>query len=283
MRAIVTGANGTVGRALSARLARAGATVIPWDRGRVPTDRYDAMERFVREARADVIFHLAVASQSTGRDNEGWHVTYEWSSELAWIARVLSIRFVFTSTAMVFSSRTPGPFTSASRPDEAEGYGCQKRLAEERVLDQNPGAAVVRLGWQIGPPTERDENQMTAQLGRRMRDAGEIRASTLFFPACSFLEDTAEALVQVAREGRGGVRMVDQNEGFSLYAIAGALSRLHDAGWNVVAADDFAQDQRMHDDDLTLPPLSSRLPTLGAITATVRSPRGTGREPRSDA
>lgn len=83
MRAVVTGPNGTVGRALVARPERDGATVLPWDRTRVPTDRYDVMESFVRDGRADVVFHLAVASRPTGRDNESWHVNYDWTSEHA--------------------------------------------------------------------------------------------------------------------------------------------------------------------------------------------------------
>jgi len=73
--------------------------VIAWDRARVPIDRYAPMEAFVAEARPDVVFHLAIASQPTGRDGESWLVNYEWSSELAWITRMQGVRFVFASTA----------------------------------------------------------------------------------------------------------------------------------------------------------------------------------------
>jgi dTDP-4-dehydrorhamnose reductase len=64
------------------------------------------MEAFVRGHAPDVLYHLAIASQSTGRGpNESWQVNYEWSSELAWITRSLGVRRVFASTATVFSDR----------------------------------------------------------------------------------------------------------------------------------------------------------------------------------
>lgn len=44
--------------------------------------QYYPMEAFVRAESPDVLFHLAIASQPTGRASEGWRVSYEWSSEL---------------------------------------------------------------------------------------------------------------------------------------------------------------------------------------------------------
>src|SRR4051812_34435015 len=100
MHALVTGARGTVGRALVSAIEAEGGRVTRWDRALTPVDRYDAMERFVRETSPDAIFHLAIASQPTPKDGESWAVNYEWTSELAWIARTLGVAFVFTSTAM---------------------------------------------------------------------------------------------------------------------------------------------------------------------------------------
>src|SRR5690606_6325750 len=196
MRALVTGSNGTVGSVLCHKLARAGWGLVRWDRSEVPIDHYESMEVFVRRERPDVLFHLAAASQpyETGeaRAAESWRVNYEWTSELAWITRKLGIGFVFTSTVMVFTDAKPGPYTIASRPDAAHDYGMEKRRAEERVFDQNPQAKVARLGWQIG--TDLQGNQMAAWLAQR----GQVRASARWIPACSFLEDTVEALLWIA-------------------------------------------------------------------------------------
>lgn len=255
-RVIVTGSRGTVGRALVARLERDGAVVVPWDRASVPIDDYHAMERFVRESCVDTIFHLAVASAPTGREGEGWAVSYAWTSELAWIARVLGVRFVFTSTAMVFSDAARGPFTLASEPDAPAGYGYEKRRAETRALEQYPASVVVRLGWQIGDGYE--GNQMLAHFEREQREKGEVCASDRFLPACSFLDVTADALVRAAARP-GGIVMLDQNEGWTFFQIARALAARHGDRWRIARTEDFAQDQRLRDPSLGLPPLSTRV------------------------
>ena len=251
MRAVVTGARGTVGKALVGHLRARGDLVVPWDRSAVPIDRYEPMERFVRESDADVVFHLALPSAPP---HDGWRVTYEWTSELAWICRTLGARFVFASTAMVFSHRAQGPFTPASVPDAPEGYGREKREAEARAFAQNPDAVVVRLGWQIGDGT--GSNEMRAALLRDVREHGRIEASIRWLPACSFLEDTAVALRRAAL-AVPGLYLVDSNTRWTFFHIARAL-----VGDAAVPTEGFAQDQRMIDPRLQVPPLSARLPEL---------------------
>ncbi|MFY0574483.1 NAD-dependent epimerase/dehydratase family protein [Cystobacter fuscus] len=57
MKALVTGAHGTVGSRLCDFLQRQGVEVVRWDRARVPVDDYWAMEHFVRSVAPDVLFH----------------------------------------------------------------------------------------------------------------------------------------------------------------------------------------------------------------------------------
>ncbi len=259
MKALITGASGTVGNALAARLKRQGHTVVAWDRSAVPIDDYHAMEAFVRGHAPDVIYHLAIASRPTGRAGESWLVNHEWSSELAWIARVLAIRLVFTSTAMVFSERARGPFSRASVPDAAEGYGFEKRMAEERVRYQSPDAVIARLSWQIGEAP--GSNNMIDFLDRRCRELGHVPASARWYPAAAFLEDTADALIALAGMP-ADLYMLDANRSFTFYEIASALSRRHGGAWPVVRTEDFVQDQRMQDPRVVLPSLDERLPEL---------------------
>jgi dTDP-4-dehydrorhamnose reductase len=263
MRVLVTGASGTVGRALAARLVASGTEVVPWDRSHLPIDRYQPMEDFVRAARVDVVYGLAIASQPTGRENEAWLVNYEWPSELAWICRVLGVRYVHTSSAMVFSDRAVGPFTRASVADAEHGYGREKRLAEARVLAQNPAAVVVRLGWQIG---FEGGNTMVAALTEQMRERGKICASTRWLPACSFLDDTAAALERLATVAERGLYMIDSNIRWSHFEIARALAADAALDWRVVPDDDgFVQDQRLIDPRLEVPSLRARLVSLSAV------------------
>lgn len=260
MRALVTGSNGTVGSVLCHKLARAGWGLVRWDRSEVSIDHYESMEAFVRRERPDVLFHLAAASQphqveAGAKAEESWRVNYEWTSELAWITRQLGIGFVFTSTVMVFTDARPGPYTIASRPDAAHDYGMEKRRAEERVFEQNPQAKVARLGWQIG--SDLQGNQMAAWLAQR----SHVRASARWIPACSFLEDTAEALLWIAA-ARPGLYHVDGNEGWSFYDLACALRQRHDTQWSIEPTWAWAYDQRLLDARVPMPRLAERLPQL---------------------
>jgi dTDP-4-dehydrorhamnose reductase len=263
MKVLITGLRGTVGRALREHQRGCGDTVVGWDRAQVPIDQYQAMEDFVRREAPDALLHLAIASQPSGRHDESWLVNYEWSSELAWIARVLEIRFLFASTAMVFSDHAPGPFTLTSIPDASSGYGHEKRRAEQRVMAQNPQARVVRLGWQIGDDPHHASNNMLDHLERTARRQGRVRASRRWLPATSFLSDTAAALRRLLEPALSpGVYMIDANARWSFFQIARALSRRHGNRWLIEPTDDFVYDQRMIDPRPGIPPLESRLPEL---------------------
>ncbi len=259
MKAIVTGASGTLGKVLVNTLAQQGYEAIPWDRSRVPIDDYTSMMAFVSGHRPDVLFHLAIASQSTGRDNEQWLVNYEWPSELAWICKELGIRLVYTSTAMVFSDHNKGPHTLDSVPDAAEGYGYVKRMSEERVFYQNPDAIIARLGWQIGKAP--GSNNMIDFFDKNMKEQGQVSCSTRWLPACSFLEDTALALLSLVNKEKG-LYMIDANDHWNFFEIASALNALHGDIWNIVPNEDFIYDQRMIDDRVNIPLISTHLPHL---------------------
>lgn len=256
MKSIVTGANGTVGSAMVSFLESQGEEVVKWDRSQVPMDDYWAMHEFVKSVRPNAIYHLAIASQPTGRENEGWIVNYHWPTELAWIARQLHIRFVFTSTVMVWTNQARGPYTPESRPDETEGYGADKLNTENKVRSQNPDSIIARLGWQIGdgPGT----NNMIDFLEKQQKENGEIRASTLWKPATSFTWQTAAALHDLASQS-GGTYLVNSNRSLNFYQIVCALNKMHGNRWKVVPTEDFVYDQRMLDDRVMIDPLAEVL------------------------
>lgn len=259
MKIVVTGSHGTIGSQLVKQLTAAGHTVLGWDRTQVPITDYWAMESWLKTQAPDALYHLASPSQPTGLENEGWLVNYQWTSELAWLCRELKIDFIYTSTVMVFSNQVPGPFTPDTRPDAYEGYGMEKRLAEERVFYQNPQAKVIRLGWQIGH--QAGSNNMVDFIETRMKSDGLVPCSTHWLPACSYLDDTAEILVSLLALAPG-LYQFDSNEKWSFYQIAFALNVVHGKRWKITATDNFVYDQRMTDPKLPLKSLKNHLKTL---------------------
>ncbi|MDX2197664.1 MAG: sugar nucleotide-binding protein [Phycisphaerae bacterium] len=278
--ALVSGANGTVGRALQRELAARGVTALPYTWS-ANVDHPEAISRVLDAARADAVFHLAVASSPRGLDNEGWRINVEWPARLAEACAARQLPLIFTSTAMVFSDAARGPFTIDSPPDAAHGYGCEKRVAEERVLGAHPTAMVVRLGWQIADLPEAADpsggavaarthgnelfagNQMMAFLEQKMRSDGVVRASRRWLPACSFLADTTRGLADLAERALADQRPPDQSraaapilagrfhfdsnaeQGASFFEIVQELNRRLGERWRIEADDSFVFDQRL--------------------------------------
>jgi dTDP-4-dehydrorhamnose reductase len=261
-RWLITGAGGTLGRAVVRAVQAAGGTAVPWPRHSLDPLRPAGHARWIDDHRIDAIVHLALASQPTGAPDEGQRINLDWPLALATIAAERKLPMVFTSTAMVYDASADGPYTLASPPTPRNDYGAQKLQAEHGVLLRHAsGARVARLGWQIDP-TRDDGNQMVAHAFASMRSRGRVDASRVWRPACSFVDDTAAALVRLVDQPPG-VYLFDSNaDGVTFDRLLTALSSTYGFGWNVVGNEDYRHDQRMVDPRGDLPSLGDRLPCL---------------------
>ncbi len=244
MKALVTGVNGTVAPVVAERLAAAGHEVVAWDRSRVSPDDPTAVRAFVAEVAPTWVVHAATGSPV-------------WAETLAEACERGGLGFLFTSSVSVFSGRGPAPLRPDAEPDATDEYGRYKIECERRVAAANPGALIARLGWQIGEAP--GKNTMLTYLADTHARDGEVRASTRWFPACSFLRDTADALLDLMERGAAGVYHVDGNPGLSFFEIAARLDRIHGGRWTIVAIDDFALDNRMADERVTIAPITRTL------------------------
>ena len=256
-KTLLTGASGGLGIALTRYLQSRNIQTVPWDRRLIPIDDIHRIRSFLRETAPDILFHLATASQPTGRENEGWAVNVEWTSALARLTAEMGIRFVFTSSIMVFTDDAKGPFTLDSQPDARAGYGFEKFTAEQRILEY-PHTVVARIGWQIG---DAPGTSNMIDFFHRQSQNGPIGASTRWYPACSFTVDTAAALHRLSL-GAPGRYLLDSNEKWTFYEIASALNTLHGSLWQITHNEDFVYDQRMIDPRAEMPSLKVRLPQL---------------------
>lgn len=261
IRALITGASGAVGIALSARLRDGGHAAVAWDRRAVTPGDHDAACALLDRERPSTIFHLAVAASPMGLDDEYALVNARWPAMLGALARERGIRFVFSSTVSVFTDEAAGPHALDDAPDANGGYGGEKAQAERELAEANPDAVIARLGWQIGSAP--GSNNMVDFMERTMREKGVIEASTEWRPACSYVDHTADALIGLAQDhGSSGLYQLDSNRGWSFFQIASALNDRHGGPWRIEPADAPAMDHRMIDHRVEMPPLRAHLPTL---------------------
>jgi dTDP-4-dehydrorhamnose reductase len=258
-KVILTGAHGTIGKVLLQKLMQHGYNVETWDRSKVPIDNYAAMEEYISKVKPDCLFHLAaITSFDPEQRTDSWKVNYEWTSELAWICSQHSVKFIFTSTGMVFSEKQQGPYDINTIPEEDYGYGYEKRMAETQIFRQNPDAVILRLGWQIA---EEGRNSILTWLTHTASKVEVMSTSASWMPSCSFVDDSADIII-ASVDYPAGIYMVNSNSRWTFYESAFALKDLYKKDWKIMPVKSNLRDRRMIDDRVKIPDLRLRLPFL---------------------
>jgi dTDP-4-dehydrorhamnose reductase len=250
MRLLLTGTNGTLAPSVASVASRLGWEVIAWNRQLVdPADEATA-RTWLDQLDLNAICHLATGSE-------------QWAFFLATFARQNGLPFLFTSSAMVFHHEPDGPHYIDSPRNAQDEYGRYKIRCEDMCLAANSAAVILRIGWQINP--DRAGNNMIAALDQWQTKEGEISASRRWRPACSFMEDTGLAIVELLKSNKGGVFHFDSNanEGATFVQIVHALKVAYGKeSWKIREQEEYVHDQRLIGTDLLAPPLSLKLPSL---------------------
>lgn len=243
MKVVVLGAGGAVGEQLCGYLANeAHVEVYRWDRESIPLDDFQAVTHHLQNLQPDYVYNLAIASD--GSDTCTLTVNTKLPVLLAKISKLLGFKLIQTSSVMVFSDRQPGPLLLSTRPSAGQGYGFEKRSMEEQIVSEAANAVVVRLGWQIG--SQSGSNNMVDFLEKQSQ-SGSIRASTQWFPSCSYLTETAE-LLWAMRNFPPDLYQFNTNEGDCFYTIAARLKKaLGKTHWNIAKDDEIKGNQLMVD------------------------------------
>ena len=243
-KVLLTGMNGTVAPAIAEELRRRECEVVAWDRGAVSPDDREAVAQFIREVKSSALVHCAMGSP-------------RWAEDMAQVCAEQGITFLYVSSASVYGTHQQGPFTIEDTPEPSDDYGRYKLECEQRVRAANDRAIVVRIGWQIA--LRRGGNNMVEHLAQKQEEHGHITASTEWFPACSFLEDTARALAGVLNGSAAGLYLLDGNPGWSFWRIAVALNRAMAANWEIRPTGDCHWNNRLIDNRLASLGISEKL------------------------
>lgn len=241
MRLLITGLSGTLAPVLASTARAQGHAVLGWDHrafGFADARAFDGL-------RPDAVLHLAMAGASD-------------SAAFAALAAARGLPFLLTSTAMVFHHQPDGPHRVGDVRSAQDDYGRAKIAIEDAVLAAHPQASVVRIGWQIDPVAA--GNNMLAALDRWQAEQGEVAASRAWIPACSFMADTATALLRLFAQP--GVHHVDSNafEAWRFDELVAALAeRFERSSWRLRVHADYRHDQRLAGGDAWVPPLSAWL------------------------
>ena len=212
MKAIITGMNGTVAPVVAQTFKSHGYEVIPYDRSIIPIDDYDAIYHFIKTHNPRIILHLALGPKS-------------WGVMLAEIAKTLDITYAYISTVSVYSNEQKGPFVFTDEPIPNDDYGKYKKTSEDLIKAANDRSYILRIGWQIG--TEAGSNNMIDYFQKQMNENGLIKVSSNFYPSCSFITDTADAIYELVTNHNPDLYLINSNHTYSLYDIGLYLKTIH--------------------------------------------------------
>ncbi|WP_457423223.1 sugar nucleotide-binding protein [Roseateles sp. P5_E7] len=248
MKILITGLNGTLAPRLAEAARAAGHEVIGWDRNAVDIENEALSAAWLSAQSVDAIAHLGMASARFA----------------GWLASRCP-NFLFTSTVMVFDPIPDGPHDVDGARNSSNDYGRYKAECEDAVLLANQRPVIARIGWQIDET--RPGNNMLLTLDEWQQRDGCVKASSAWTPACSFMADTAAALLGLIERPLPGVHHLDSNadEAWRFDEIARALAAKFGRDWRVEPHQDYRHDQRLVGGPSGLPPLSARLPDLSRL------------------
>jgi dTDP-4-dehydrorhamnose reductase len=244
VKTLLTGMGGTLAPILAAELRSRGGETVEWDRSAVDPEDSRAVDDFIRRSGVSALVHCGMGSPL-------------WAERMAARCAALGIPFLYTSSVSVFGGHQVGPFDPDAVPEPTDDYGRYKLECEQRVRAAHAEAAVVRLGWQIALRT--GGNQMVDHLARQHAAQGSIDASTRWYQACSFLDDTARVLADLLEGRATGLHHLDGNPGWSFHKIVEALNATMDAKWRVRPTEDITVHNLMRDGRLPTASIETRL------------------------
>jgi dTDP-4-dehydrorhamnose reductase len=230
---LITGMSGTLAPVVAKHFQQHGWDIVEWDHHQVDPQSSEQSRAFTDRLNIDAICHLAMGSP-------------QWAGELAELAKLRDIPFVFTSTVMVFDNGSDGPYSIFDERTSSEEYGKYKIHCEDAIWKTNTEAMIARIGWQIGTPAQ-GGNNMLEILNQQANETGKVLASTLWVPSTSRMIDTADGLLKLIEHPIKGLHHFDSNfeSQWSFAELVTALNDHYQLNWAIEPTKDYIHDQRL--------------------------------------
>lgn len=205
-RILVVGAKGMLGRSVVRHLRKQKLHVMEWDVADGDMSDEATAQWAFRNLRPESVVNAAGYTDVEGCEDEA-------NAETARLANVVlptllarncaraGAHLVHISTDYVFNGRASAPYTEDDEPDPLSAYARGKREAEIAVLDENPGALVLRTAWLYG----RNGRNFVDTIRRRMRDVDRLEVVNDQRGCPTFADDLAQAILFAARSGVTGI------------------------------------------------------------------------------
>lgn len=218
MRALITGANGQLGRALQG-CAPGGADVIATDVAELDICDADAVRAFVADHRPDVIINAAAytaVDKAEGEEDAALRINAHAVANLSAAARNIDARFVHVSTDFVFDGRSGVPYAPDAPTAPISAYGRTKLAGE---IAAGPDALIVRTAWVYGVTG----GNFVRTMLRLMAERDEVRVVADQIGTPTFAGALADALWTLDAARATGIHHYTDSGAASWYDFAVAI------------------------------------------------------------
>lgn len=231
MKVVIAGAKGQLGQTFLRRENDPKWELIPLDRAECDITKLPDVERVVSGYAPQIVINCAAytAVDKAESDREGCAaVNVEGPANLARVARRLGARFVHVSTDYVFDGTATSPYTEQSPTNPLGEYGRSKLAGEQRVLEEDPTALVVRTSWLYGMT---GHNFIRAIL-KRAKDLGALKVVNDQIGAPTCTETLADGIVKLLTTSESGIFHITNSGRCSWYDFASEIVAA--VGWSDV-------------------------------------------------
>lgn len=148
-KVLVTGAGGQLGQELI-RSCGAHLQCVPLSRRELDLAHGDALQRALDDIAPQQVVNAAAYTAVDAAESDAaaaWRGNAEGPHLLARACAQRGIRVLHVSTDFVFDGESPHPYTPEAPTAPLGEYGCSKLAGEQAVLEECPGALIMRTGW----------------------------------------------------------------------------------------------------------------------------------------
>lgn len=202
---LITGATGTLGRALAGACDLRGLAYVLTDRATLPIDDPRAVARILDLHAPWAVINAAGwvrVDDAEGEADACMAANAEGSAVLARACAARDIHYTAFSSDLVFDGETDSGYFESDIPRPLNVYGRSKAEAERLVAEAGGRALVVRTAAFFSPY---DEHNFAMHVERTLRGGGTVRASGDHFVTPTYVPDLVNACLDLVIDDETGL------------------------------------------------------------------------------
>jgi len=225
---IITGATGTLGKALARACEWRGVPYRLTDRTEAPLDDEAALERLLDATGAWGVINAAGwvrVDEAEAAADACFAANAEGALRLARACRARGVAFTGLSSDLVFDGRKGSAYVESDVPGPLNVYGASKARAEEEILALGGSTLMVRTAAFFSPY---DPHNFGAHLIRTLSRGEKFHAADDLIVSPTYVPDLVDALLDLTIDGETGVRHLANEGAVSWAEFARRIARALD-------------------------------------------------------